>query len=154
MEDDMTRSLLTALTILPLATACTITVDDTSSNHGHTNTYVDSQSSPFIEWADSGCYWDNYYGDYIWWFEADVTDADGIYDVAEVFADVYDDYWGEWVDTFELLQESPNPDNWFSDWMEYSTWLDCSYSGYTVEFVAYDFDDNMDILDVIPYTEY
>ena len=152
----MTRSLLTALTILPLSTACTITVDDTGTSHGHTHnpTTSYSESAPFIEWADSGCYWDSYYGDYIWWFEADVTDADGMFDVAEVYADVYDDYWGEWVDTFELLQESPNPDNWFSDWMQFSTWLDCGYTGYTVEFVAYDFDDNMDVLDVIPYIEY
>lgn len=156
LEDTMNRSILSVLSlILPLA-ACTVTLDDTSGHgHGHTpNTVVDYGSSPFIEWADSGCYWDSAYGDYIWWFEADVTDADGLYDVAEVVVDVYDDYWGEWVETFELLQESPNPDNWFSDWMEYSTWLDCGYSGYTVAFTAYDFDDNMDVVDVIPYTEY
>ena len=110
----------------------------TRSHFPSTTTPVYTESSPFIEWADSGCYWDSYYGDYIWCSRLMSLTQTAFYDVAEVYADVYDDYWGEWVETPELLQESPNPDNWFSDWMQYSTYLDCGYSGYTVEFVVYD----------------
>ena len=93
--------------------------------------------APVVTWADGGCYWDSYYRDHIWWFEATIDDGNSPYDVVEAYADVYDSRTGAWVDSFELY---PTNDAfyWFSDWLGSSTWLDCAYGGYVVDIVAYD----------------
>lgn len=106
--------------------------------------------APFVEWADAGCYWDGYYADHIWYFEADITDPDGNLDVVAVYADVYDAR-GEWADSFELYP-TQDPVFWFSDWLGSSTWLSCDYGGYVVDIVAYDSFDAYDVLSITPLT--
>ena len=100
--------------------------------------------------GEAGCYWDGYYRDNIWYFEADVDDPDGIYDVTSVYADVYDDYNGQLVESFELY---PTDDAyyWYSDWLEQSTYLDCYYTGFSVDLVVYDSYDDSDWITVYPY---
>jgi hypothetical protein len=93
---------------------------------------------PWVSDAEAGCYWDGGYHDDIWYFEAYTGDANGAYDVVEVWADVYDEIHGEtYIESFELYP-THDPAVWFSDWIGSSTWLDCWYDGYTVDFVAYD----------------
>ncbi|MFT4979649.1 MAG: hypothetical protein ACI8S6_005561 [Myxococcota bacterium] len=107
--------------------------------------------SPYINSADAGCYYDAGYRDDIWYFEADVDDGNGPLDVVAVYADVYDGYTGQWVETFELYPTN-NAHIWFSDWLGSSTWLDCYYRGYEVDIIAYDAYDAFDVLTVLPYT--
>ncbi|MSP57103.1 MAG: hypothetical protein EXR69_16120 [Myxococcales bacterium] len=118
-----------------------------------------ANSAPSITYADAGCYWDaasgnnpDGYNDYVWWFEADVYDDDsgddGGDDVMMVYADVYDEYTGEWVDGFDLLPDGGV--TWFSAWVGSSTYLDCSWPGYVVDITAIDYADDMDIVSVYP----
>lgn len=105
-------------------------------------------SAPYVSFADAGCYWDPYYPDYVWWFEADVDDYDGPGDVESVWASVYDDYTGQIVDEFELY-----PDvgiTWYSAWQGRSTYLDCAYLGYVVDVTAYDWAGAYDVVSVVP----
>ncbi len=108
--------------------------------------------APVVTWADGGCYWDGYYRDHIWWFEADVDDPNSPYDVVAVYADVYDSYSGTWVDSFELYP-TEDPYYWFSDWLGSSTWLDCSYGGYVIDIVGYDAFDAQGVGTFYPVTE-
>ncbi|MFZ5481792.1 MAG: hypothetical protein ACOZNI_33835, partial [Myxococcota bacterium] len=32
-------------------------------------------TAPYVTYADAGCYWDGYYRDDVWYFEADVDDV-------------------------------------------------------------------------------
>lgn len=112
---------------------------------------VEQNVPPYVNWAQGGCYFDGYYYDDIWYFEADVDDANSPYDVTFVYADVYDDYTGAFVDTFELFP-TDNPYLWFSDWLGATTYLDCAYSGYSVDIVAYDSYDAVDIITIYPQT--
>jgi len=111
---------------------------------------------PHVRDAQSGCYWDDYNADYIWWFQAFVTDPNGWRDVDQVWADVYDVAHGDAVlaDSFELYGyadgETNTTDAWFSDWLQYSTALDCGYVHYEVDLTAYDRDGETDTVTVIP----
>ena len=107
-------------------------------------------ATPFISYADAGCYPDDYYHDFVWYFDSDVEDADGANDVSEVYADVYDDWTGEWVDGFELYPEGGI--TWYSSWVGSSTWLDCTYSGYIVDISAVDIFGATDVVSVVPAT--
>ncbi len=122
-----------ALTALPffVASGCFVYTDDLAHDDG-----PPSQVAPTIDWADASCYRDEVYHDDVWWFEADVLDPNGLDDVLAVYADVYDGYTGEWVDAFELEYDGGN--TWFSAWQQRSTWLDCDYYDYIVDFVAED----------------
>ena len=60
--------------------------------------------------------------------------------------------YGNYIDGFELYQENPDPDVWFSDWLQYSTYLDCYYGGYQVDIIAYDSYEDYDAVTVIPTT--
>ena len=102
--------------------------------------------SPVVLSADAGVYWDDYYYDDIWYFEAEVDDADSPYDVVSVWADVYDEYrGGVLLESFELYP-TDDPFIWYSDWLGSTTYLDPFYSGYTVDIVAYDTFDDFDYL--------
>lgn len=95
-------------------------------------------SVPWVADAEAGVYWDNYNRDDIWYFEADTADADGVFDVVSVWADVYDEYANAaYITSFELYP-TDDPAYWYSDWLGRSTGLDPYYDGYTVDFVAYD----------------
>ena len=128
----MTRSFFAALAALSTLSGC-IVVDD---GPGPVEP-VYTNYSPTISWAEAGCYYDGYYGDYIWYFEADADDANGVYDVVSMWADVYDEPSGAWVDSFELYP-TEDPYVWFSDWLGSSTHLSCGYPNYVVDFWAYD----------------
>lgn len=93
--------------------------------------------APYVDGAEAGVYWDAGLRDDIWYFDAVADDPDGVYDVTEVWADVYDDYTGEYLESFELYPTN-DPYRWYSDWLGSSTWLDPFYTGYSVDFVAYD----------------
>lgn len=130
----MNRLALTGM-IASLATGCIIIDDDPV-------VIVDGNDAPALIWADAGCYWSDPHRDTIWWFEAEVFDADGRGDITAVYADVFDAR-GAWTDSFELYPETPDPDVWFSDWLEYSTYLWCG-DAYTIDFVVYDRSDAWD----------
>lgn len=137
----MTRPVLAAL----LLTSGCIVYEDGGPPPGPGN------DAPEVYWADAGCYWDNYYRDDIWYFEAEVDDPDGVYDVVAVYADIYDLRTGRMEDSFELFPTN-DPYYWFSDWLGSTTWLDCYYGDYVVDFVAYDSYDAYDVLSVTPFT--
>ena len=107
-------------------------------------------SPPVITYAYAGCYADDYYRDFVWEFEADVSDDAGGSSIAEVFADVYDDRTGEWVDGFELYPEGGI--TWYSAWVGGSTWLDCQYPYYVVDITAVAIDQRQDTVSVYPDT--
>lgn len=102
--------------------------------------------APYVTYADGGCYWDDYYHDYVWWFEAGVDDVEG--DVTAVWAMVYYQD-GVAADTeFELFFEGGGI--WFSAWQESSTYLDCAYPGYVVEIYAQDYYGDADAVSFYP----
>lgn len=110
---------------------------------------------PYITYADAGCYYDAVtpdnpagYNDYVWWFEADAYDDDGTEDVMQVYADVYDDYTGEWVDGFDLAPDGGA--TWFSAWVGSSTYLDCTWPGYVVDITAVDYANESDVVTLYP----
>jgi len=151
--------LLTLLALFLTTTGCLVyTSDDANGrdNNGRDNddliTFetVDNYS-PEILWAEAGCYWDNANVDDIWYFETDVDDPDGVFDITAVWADVYDEWDGTLVESFELFS-TDDPYVWFSDWLGSSTWLDCFYQDYTVDIVAYDALDAIDWLTIVPST--
>ena len=106
-------------------------------------------SNPVITAAEAGCYWDASYNDYIWYFQASADDPDGVYDVVDMWADVYDNTSGAWVDSFELYATS-DAYTWYSDWLGSTTYLDCNYMNYFVEFTAYDSYNATAVVDVTP----
>lgn len=106
--------------------------------------------APEVTWGEAGCYWDDYNGDYIWYFQAQADDANGVYDVVAFYADVYDNYSGQLVDTFELYP-TDDPYTWFSDWLGRSTYLSCNYYDYSVDLVAYDTYDAYGYMTVTPF---
>jgi hypothetical protein len=97
---------------------------------------------PSVTSADAFVYYDPAYRDDIWAFDAFVDDGNGIGDVTQVWADVYDEYaGGVLVESFELYPTN-DPYEWYSDWLGSTTTLDPFYPGYSVDFVVYDqFDD-------------
>ena len=130
------KKLLTIGLALLSASGCIIYSDEGDSRIDPVvGVYVNSV--PMVLWADAGCYYDRSFYDDIWYFEAEVDDFDGPYDVVSVWADVYDEWDGSWVESFELSPTS-DPYIWFSDWLGSSTYLDCYYDNYTVDIVAYD----------------
>jgi len=107
--------------------------------------------APELVYADAGCYWDYSYGDYVWYFDADATDPNGAGDVIAVYADVYDDYTGEWIDGFDLLPEEGI--TWYSAWVGSTTFLDCSQPIYVVDITAVDRGGLADVVTVAPFQE-
>jgi hypothetical protein len=107
-------------------------------------------ASPLITYADAGCEPDDYYHDFVWYFDADVDDADGPADVDQVYVDVYDSYDGTWVDGFDLYPDQGI--TWYSDWVGSSTYLDCTYPDYVVDFTAVDIFGATDVVSVDPLT--
>jgi len=105
--------------------------------------------APVVAWAEAGCTWDPYAYDWVWWFDAEVGDPDGLADVWEVYADVIDEWNGEIADSF--LLESWGDGYWSTEWFQYQTWLDCRYGPYLVEFVAYDVYEAYDVYATYPY---
>ena len=138
------RSLPLFAALLPLALAGGCVIHD----HGDPEPVpVEYNAPPYIEDVAAGCYWDDVAFDDIWYFEADVSDPNGVYDVVSVWADVYDEFDGTLVQSFELYP-SDDPYFWFSDWYGSSTPMVCGYPDYTVDIVAYDSYDDYDVVTV------
>ncbi|MCB9796810.1 MAG: hypothetical protein H6741_29265 [Alphaproteobacteria bacterium] len=133
------------LAVASLASGCVVVTDDNDTPPAPV------EYAPYVSYADAGCYWDDYNYDFIWWFEADVWDDNGQPDISEVWADVYDAR-GALVQSFQLFRETSDPAYFFSDWLQYSTALDCYYGGYEVDIVAYDRLGYYDAVAVYPHT--
>jgi len=139
--------LAVAIGAISMTTGCVVYTDD---DHHQQDPPAYVNYEPEIAWAEAGCYYDDYNRDFVWWFDSAVFDDNGHNDIYAVYADVYDRHG--FVDSFELYNETPDPDEWFSDWLQWSTNLDCYYGGYEVEFVAYDVYDAVDFYAVYPAT--
>ncbi len=137
----MNRALLAAAAALLSLNACIVYDSDSAP--------APVNYAPDINWAESGCFWDNVAYDWVWYFDADVTDPDGLGDVVDVYADVFDDYTGRLVDSFLLSDFGGG--FWSTEWLQYQTYLDCSNGWYVVDFVAYDHYDAVDTYAVYPY---
>ncbi|MCA9568929.1 MAG: hypothetical protein KC656_13865 [Myxococcales bacterium] len=112
---------------------------------------VPANYAPQILDAYAEVAYDNYNMDDIWYFEATVDDLDGAYDVISVWADVYDEYDGTWVESFELFPTN-DPLVWYSDWLGSTTYLDPFYPSYSVDIVAYDTYEDYDAITILPLT--
>lgn len=129
-------TLPTAVMMTALATGCVVYADDVGPGGGGGTVIVtDGNASPYITGADAYVYYDPYYFDDIWTFEAWVDDPNGVYDVVAVWADVYDG--PVLVESFELYPTN-DPYYWWSDWLGSTTRLDPFWGGYSVDIVAYD----------------
>jgi hypothetical protein len=143
----MSRSILFAVALFPL-TACYIEpYPGDGPGNGGGGPY---NSAPHITYADAGCWWDGQSRDYVWSFEATANDPDGVYDVVDVYADVYDSA-DVWQDGFDLWPDDSDPTYWYSDWYEGSTLLYCSYPGYVVDITAVDSYGDYDVVSLYPY---
>jgi hypothetical protein len=138
----MTRTLTLVAALLALP-GCYVYTDDPGPAAPH-------NAAPAFTYADAGCYPDDYYRDFVWYFDSDVTDPDGANDVSEVYADVYDSYNGEWVDGFDLYREDGV--TWYSAWVGSTTYLDCTYPDYVVDLTAVDIFGASDVATVDPTT--
>lgn len=140
------KTLLPAM-FFALTTGCIVYEGDLDTYDPPTSYDTPTNDAPMVMDAEAGVYWDSDFYDDIWYFEADVDDRDGPYDVVDVWADVYDEYDGAYIESFELFP-TDDPYLWFSDWLGSSTSLDPFYDEYTVDFVAYDTWDDQDYITV------
>ncbi len=149
----MTRFInILALTVSMLSTGCIVVEGSAPGGNGTNagnNTSTEWNASPIISYADAGCWYDSYEMDYVWSFEADIFDDDGQWEIADVFADVFDTWDNSWTDSFELT--SWDDYTYTADWAEYQTYLYCGYGDYEVDFVVYDEWDAYDVYTVVPY---
>jgi hypothetical protein len=107
--------------------------------------------APVVLSAEAGCYFDAVNNDDILELYATVDDANGLSDVQQVWADIYDEPTGELVQSLELFG-TDDPAVWFSDWLVSTTLFDCTYPLWVVDFVAYDNDGVAGALAVYPNT--
>ena len=119
-----------------------------------TTSTVVTNIPPSVDAASARVYYDPGYGDDVWEFDAFVSDGNGLGDVTQVWADVYDDLAGgtQPVESFELYPTN-DAREWFSDWLGSTTQLDPFYHGYSVDFVVYDQFDDAGYLTLRPQTE-
>lgn len=147
------RKLVTAALFVSLFPACVVYSNGPGpgpdAGPGPGPAYVDSPPSVYD--GQAGCYWDDSTGQDKWYFQASVDDPDGTWDVTDVWADVYDNWDGSLIDSFQLY---PTNDayTWYSEWPAASTALDCWYGDYAVDLVAYDSANATSDLTVWPST--
>lgn len=143
---------LPALALVTAATSGCIVIEDDGPRNGCFDCGPDvviTNYAPEVWDGEAGCYYDGYERDDIWYFEAAVDDADGLGDIESVWADVYDEFDGSLVESFELYP-TETPGVYFSDWLGSTTWLDCGYPDYTVDLVAYDTFEDADVMTLVP----
>ena len=145
----MTRIATLALA-LAVSTGC-IFVDDGNDPVIIDDTPMFVNSAPFVDDAAAGCFFDDFNLDDVWYFEALVDDPDGVLDVMQVWADVYDDRTGELVQSFELYP-TDDPFLWYSDWLASTTYLNCWYDLYSIDVIAYDSFDDWSAVTILPAT--
>jgi hypothetical protein len=107
--------------------------------------------APSVVSAEAGCYFDAVNNDDILDLYATVYDPNGLSDVSQVWADIYDEPTGELVQSLELFP-TDDPAVWFSDWLVSTTSFDCTYPLWVIDFVAYDSSDATGALSVYPDT--
>jgi len=144
---------ITATLALVAMQGCTVYSYDTydEPTYVHEDPVVVYNYAPVVLDAYAGVYWDDHYWDDVWYFEAVVDDGDGPYDVVAVWADVYDEWNGALVESFELYPTA-DPYVWYSDWLGHSTWLDPFYRNYSVDVTVYDMYEDSDTMTVWAYT--
>lgn len=146
----MSRTMLIALALSTQLGGCIVYTYDTIEEPAVV-VVEPGNASPLVIEAGAGVFWDPGFRDDIWYFDAIVADPNGIYDVTSVWVDVYDDFGGQFlVESFPLYPTN-DPSLWSSEWLGSSVYLDPFYTGYTVEFVAYDQLDAMGFLAVSPF---
>ncbi len=142
----MTRILSVALG-LAVTTGC-IVIDRSDDTYDDDTVVIEVVNAiPEVLDAYAGCYWDDWYADDIWVFEALVDDYDGQDDVIAVWADVWDEWTGDYNESFELYPTTERG-IWASDWLGSSTSLSCWNPNYTVDFVVYDSWEDYSVLTV------
>lgn len=109
--------------------------------------YVDENYAPQVVDAAAGVFYDRRDRDDIWFFDAVVDDPDHVTDVVSVWADVYDEYNGAFIESFELYPTN-DPYVWYAEYYGSTTLLDPFYPDYSVDIVAYDSYDDWDALTV------
>lgn len=128
------------LTLVAFAPGCVVHSYDKYEEPPHTVVVVEQpiNGAPVVFDADAFVFYDPFYQDDIWVFDAWVDDPEGPFDVIGVWADVYDEYAGGIL--VESLELYPTDDAffWTSDWLGRTTYLDPFWPGYTVDLVAYD----------------
>ncbi|TVQ92770.1 MAG: hypothetical protein EA397_06335 [Deltaproteobacteria bacterium] len=147
----LNRITLPALALATIASGCIVYESDYRDQPVRRAPPAVVNYAPEILDADAGCYFDRTYRDDIWVFDAIVDDPNGPEDVIAVWADVYDEWDGSLVESFELFPTQHDPYHWFSDWLGSTTWLICGYDLYTVDIVAYDQLDAIDVLTIMPW---
>jgi hypothetical protein len=109
-----------------------------------------SQNGPTIEAAKASCYHNYTYDDYMWYFDAWINYPQPHHDyeeIVDVYVEVYDGPY--LIDSFPLYHEREK--FWTSSWIErIETDLWCG-DYYEVDFVAFDYHGNYDVLTTHPY---
>lgn len=153
----MTIRILTLATGLAISTGCILVDPDLDDGRVVVDPgpgpVVVVNSPPLVLDAVGACAYERRSATDIVYFDAVVDDPDGALDVVSVFADVYDDVTGELVQTFTLYPAVDDPLYWTGDAVAASTWIDCWYPYYSVDIVAYDAYDDVDVV-TIPLQTY
>ena len=139
----VTMTVLMALLLVLSLTGCYI------PDQGYYNHHRDNpERGPMIEAVSATCHYNYSYNDYVWYFDAWVHyPRYDFWDVTDVFVDVFEN--GYLVDSFPLYHDREK--YWHSSWIETaSTHLWCG-DYYEMEFVAYDYQGNYDVLVTVPY---
>ncbi len=148
------NKLLALTALVAMLPACLIYTDSTPSGDYYDpgpDVVIDYNAAPQMLDAQAGCFWDRRLQDDVWYFDATADDADGPYDIVEMWADVYDDITGELIESFELVP-TEDPYLWSVEYMASSVYIDCWYPWYSVDFVAIDAYEAWDSLLVYPET--
>jgi hypothetical protein len=115
---------------------CVVYSDDVGYTTGGYTTVV-TNAPPYVIDSAAWVYFDTYYGDDIWAFEAWVDDPNGYGDILGVWADVYDGNSTVPIESFELYP-TDDPSYWYSEWFGSTSRLDPFWPNYQVDFVVYD----------------
>lgn len=107
-------------------------------------------TAPWVDYVEAGCLWDPAYGDDFWYFYAETDDPEGPMDVTWVWADVVDDWTGQTVESFDLVDLSAF--EWYTEAPAHTTRLDCWYPGYVVWFTAEDAVGQRTTVTTVPFT--
>jgi len=136
------RAIVSALIFL-LLTGCYVPLDDHDPRHTH-----HTKGNPLILDARAGCAWNYSYSDYVWYFDAWVDHEEGFDHVYEIWADVWDGH--VLIDSLPLRHDRVTHwDSQWREWTETNLWCE-DYMFYEVEFFAYDWDGNVDIVTIWP----
>lgn len=129
-----------------LSTACIVIAEDPG------NGYYNSRPLIVDRELYVGCFWDSYYQQYRWDFQAFVDDYDGYLDVDTVYVDVIDTYVDPNypVETWDLAYDGSG--YWSNTiYEQYSNALVCEYLyDYEFDFFAYDHAGDNDSVTYVP----